>query len=296
MLTLAGRAASLLLAGAGLFWVMYMVPVVTRWQEESLSQVGARVAVLQFFPPDVLKALDDATAPFADARPCRPAEREGRTLIRIERSAPYLSAEAPESDDEEDNLANQADEQAAARQPAVPGQPPAAPAPKAAPDADPERLRMRAERLAATREAAYMTLRCNPYSSLSWTILAFVESQTGNDPERILTYAEMSDLTGPREKLTILRRLELVMPFFDRLDARQKERVGQQVRQLAREQRLFPAALLFIRATPAQRAFIVEQFGTLNQKDQKRIAGYIRRLGGYIDLPLVEPEGQRPWR
>ena len=296
MLRFAGRAVSIALAGAGLLWVAIMVPVISRWQEEDLSQVGGRVAVLQFFQPEILEALDNATSAFAEARPCRPAEREGRTLIRIERSAPYLNLGSPSSDDEEENIAEEADQQAAKSSP-IPGQPATAPAPpKAAAAEDPARRQMRIERLAATHAAALMTLRCNPYSSLTWTILAFVETQGDNNPERILAYVDMSDLTGPREKLTILRRVELLLPLFDRLDERQKARLGQQIRQLAQERALFPLALFVIRATPVQATFLVEQLSQLNEKHQKRVATYIRRLGGYIDLPLVEPEGQRPWR
>lgn len=139
-------------------------------------------------------------------------------------------------------------------------------------------------------------LRCNPYSTTSWTVLAWAELLTSQDPARIMPYFDMSYRTGPREMMAVLRRLELSTQLWDFLDDEHKELAWNHIRLLIQTELYNLAAYFYVIMPEPAKAFLTEKFKGLDQKDQIPLEEFIWRANGNIDLPQVPPRGTRPWR
>ena len=153
------------------------------------------------------------------------------------------------------------------------------------------------DRIDAIKDAARLSLGCNPYSSISWIMLAWANMfQDERDPTKILGYIDMSYVTGPREFVTLVRRIELWLQLWADLDTAQKARLGDQINLLARDEQYSVMALFYLSASPDAQAYLLERFSDLDRAGQNAVARIVRSEDGEISLPLVEPEGERPWR
>ena len=154
-----------------------------------------------------------------------------------------------------------------------------------------------AVRIQGIEDAARLSLRCNPHSSMSWTLLAWANMfKDERDVRKILRYTDMSYLTGPREFATVVRRIEVWLQLWDDLDAAHKAGVGDQVNLLAKSRQYSIMAFFYLSANTDAKAYLEERFGELDEAGQNAVARFVRAEDGDIALPLVAPEGERPWR
>lgn len=151
--------------------------------------------------------------------------------------------------------------------------------------------------LSGAQDAAERVLQCSPGSTLAWTLLAWIELIRHDDTPRLHSLLDMSYRTGPFESWSLVRRLEILLRLNTVLTEAEKAQLLSQVQWLLQFNLEAVVGEMYVNGGEAQRTMLREIFAKADQKGQRRIAQYIRGKGETpIDLPLVEPEGGRPWR
>lgn len=151
-------------------------------------------------------------------------------------------------------------------------------------------------RLAAATEAARASLACNPGSSRSWTILAWVEHIRNEDTPLLRTYLRKSYETGPFEGWALVRRMEILLALYPALDAAELANLQQAINRMIDLQMSEYIGEHYVSAKPEQRRLLRDLLAKAPERIQKRSSDVIRGEGDDIDLPLVAPLGSRPWK
>jgi len=152
------------------------------------------------------------------------------------------------------------------------------------------------QRLTAAADAARRSLTCNPNATVSWTILAWIEFIRNDDTPRLRALLDMSFRTGPFEGWALLRRVELMLHIFPTLDQPGVIQLSSQLNWLLSLGAAEVLAEQYLATGPAQQAYLRDIMATASERDQKRVAELVRQRGSDIVLPLVEPQGSRPWK
>lgn len=147
-----------------------------------------------------------------------------------------------------------------------------------------------------TVDAAKRSLACNPGSAVSWTILAWAEFIRNDSTPQLRAYLDMSYKVGPYVAWALLRRTELFLHIFPTLDAVALTQLRAQFDWLLARDGAEILAEQYMGTGEAQQAFMRDLLSDTTERNQKRVAEFIRRRGGDIVLPLVEPMGARPWK
>lgn len=143
--------------------------------------------------------------------------------------------------------------------------------------------------------AASRSLWCNPYSSQSWTILAWLEFLKNGGSPRFFQLLDLGYVTGPYEGWSLLRRVDLLLRLFPNIGPLELERLRTQMRGMMQTRAYMALATYYVGGNPELKKFLVEVFSTGDERDQQMIGRAVRMQHGDIDLPLMEPRGQRPW-
>lgn len=151
-------------------------------------------------------------------------------------------------------------------------------------------------RLTAAEEAARLSLACSPGSTISWTILAWVEHVRNEDTPLLRSYLDMSYRTGPYNGWGLVRRMELDLRLYPALNDNEKARLREALDWIILKQLTYVLGEQFLAGTPKQRDFLREVLSAAPEREQNRAAEFIRNNGQDIDLPLAEPLGSRPWK
>lgn len=150
--------------------------------------------------------------------------------------------------------------------------------------------------LSGAKEAIERVLACSPGSTLAWTLLAWIEQVRNDDTPHLRELVQMSFRTGPFEGWPLVRRLEIMLRFTAPLSETEKKQIADQSRWLLQFSLWNVLADFYMVGSDAQKDMLYPIFAEADRRTQKLIAQYIRQGGASIDLPLVEPEGNRPWR
>ena len=151
-------------------------------------------------------------------------------------------------------------------------------------------------RLTATEQAAKASLACSPGSPRAWTILAWIEHIRHEDTPLLRTYLRKSFQTGAYEGWPLIRRMEILLSLYPKLDPAELADLKQSVNWLAVKQWGEFVGELYLAAKPEARIVIRDVLAQAPERAQKRAADVIRNGGEDIDLPAVEPLGSRPWK
>lgn len=247
------RGACVALALLAIGWSIRFTPLLAESRMSGLEMVGRRLAVLDTYEPEFLKALDAASASHLERSPCLPLDLESLVLVRGADAGVALLGL-----DETVTVVSS---------------------------------------MRKVEDAAHLSLRCNPYSSMSWVMLAWAKMfEEQRDTKGILRDLDMSYRTGPREFATVVRRLELWLQLWEDLDESEKERVWGQIHGLIRGDQRQVVMIFYFSANEDAKAFLEERFASLDAPEQNMVGHWLRREGVDISLPLMDPEGDRPWR
>lgn len=151
-------------------------------------------------------------------------------------------------------------------------------------------------RLTRTEQAARAALACSPGSATAWTILAWVEHLRREDTPLLRTYLDLSYRYGPFEGWALVRRMEMLLALYPALDAQELARLRQAVDWIISGQMSEFLGEQYVTAKPAQRKALRDILAEAPEREQKKVAEFVRNSGEEIDLPLVEPLGSRPWK
>lgn len=152
------------------------------------------------------------------------------------------------------------------------------------------------KRLTATEQAAKASLTCSPGSPRAWTILAWIEHIRHEDTPLLRTYLRKSFQTGAFEGWPLIRRMEILLSLYPKLDSAELADLKQSVNWLAVRQWGEFVGEQYIAAKPEARIVIRDILAEAPERAQKRAADVIRNGGEDISLPAVEPLGSRPWK
>lgn len=150
--------------------------------------------------------------------------------------------------------------------------------------------------LTGAEKAARATLACSPGSTTAWTVLAWIEHLRHEDTPLLHTYLDRSYTTGPFEGWAMIRRMEILLALYPALSEKEQARLRQAVEWISSTGLGEFFADQYVTAKPTQRKALRDILADAPEREQKRAAEYIRRMGEDIDLPLVEPLGARPWK
>lgn len=150
--------------------------------------------------------------------------------------------------------------------------------------------------LSGAKEASERVLACSPGSTVAWTMLAWIEQVRNDDTPLLRELVQMSFRTGPYEGWALVRRLEIMLRFAAPLSETEKKQIADQCRWLLQISLWNVLAEFYMAGDDAQKDMLHPIFAEADRRTQKLIAQYIRQGGTSIDLPLIEPEGSRPWR
>lgn len=151
-------------------------------------------------------------------------------------------------------------------------------------------------RLNEAADAATRSLACNPASTISWTILAWIEFVRDEDASRLRSLLRMSYQTGPYEGWALVRRTEILLHILPTLDESSVVQLRNQLSWLLSISAVDVLAEQYMNGGPQQKDFLREVLLGASERDQKRVADVVWNNGGDIKLPLVEPRGSRPWK
>ena len=151
-------------------------------------------------------------------------------------------------------------------------------------------------RLTAAEAAAKASIACSPGSPRAWTILAWIEHIRHEDTPLLRTYLRKSYQSGPYEGWSLVRRMEILLVLYPKLDDAELADLKQSVNWLVVKQMSDFIGEHYISAKPDQRAILRDILAEAPERAQKRAAEIIRNGGEDIDLPMVEPLGTRPWK
>lgn len=149
--------------------------------------------------------------------------------------------------------------------------------------------------LSSTEAFARASVRCNPNSSVSWGVLATVEFIRNDNTPSFRSLINMSFKTGPMEFGAFQLRVPLLLSLYPNIDQPEREQLMRQLSWLIDVDAPIPVAEYYLASNQAQQTFLREIIATKPERDQKIIADRIRNGGRDIDLPLVPPQGSRPW-
>lgn len=152
------------------------------------------------------------------------------------------------------------------------------------------------KRLAAAEQAAKASIACSPGSPRAWTILAWIEHIRHEDTPLLRTYLRKSFRSGPYEGWALVRRLEILLALYPKLDASEMADLKQSVNWLAIKGMAEYIGEQYVSAKPESRVALRNILADTPERAQKRAAEVIRNGGEDIDLPAVEPLGSRPWK
>ncbi|MFG1274014.1 hypothetical protein [Xanthobacter flavus] len=152
------------------------------------------------------------------------------------------------------------------------------------------------KRLTKAQEAAKASISCSPTSTRAWTILAWVEHIRNEDTPLLRTYLRKSHSSGPLEGWSLVRRMEILLELYPKLDDEETANLKQAVNWLVTMGMSEFVGEHYISAKPEQRLFIRDILAAAPERMQKRAADIIRNGGEDIDLPMVEALGSRPWK
>ena len=94
----------------------------------------------------------------------------------------------------------------------------------------------------------------------------------------------------------MIRRMEILLALYPALSEKEQARLRQAVEWISSTGLGEFFADQYVTAKPTQRKALRDILADAPEREQKRAAEYIRRMGEDIDLPLVEPLGARPWK
>lgn len=151
-------------------------------------------------------------------------------------------------------------------------------------------------RLTAAEQAAKASIVCSPGSPRAWTILAWIEHIRHEDTPLLRTYLRQSFRSGPYEGWPLLRRTEILLALYPKLDQSELADLKQSVNWLAVKNLSEYIGEQYVAAKPEARLALRDILAEAPERVQKRAAEIIRNGGEDIDLPAVEPLGSRPWK
>ncbi|MFG1250518.1 hypothetical protein [Xanthobacter flavus] len=151
-------------------------------------------------------------------------------------------------------------------------------------------------RLAAAAQAAKASIACSPGSPRAWTVLAWIEHIRNEDTPLLRTYLRMSFRSGPYEGWALVRRMEILLALYPKLDASEMADLKQSVNWLASKDMAEYIGEQYVLTKPESRVALRNILAETHERAQKRAAEVIRKGGEDIDLPAVEPLGSRPWK
>lgn len=151
------------------------------------------------------------------------------------------------------------------------------------------------QRLTEAEASARRSAACNPYSGVSWTVLAWVEYIRNENTPRLASLLEMAYRTAPFEYWSLQLRINLLLYLYPKIDDEETRHLRRLLNWLLLNG--YPEALggYYVTSAAPQRGFIRDILAEAEERDQKIAAEVIRRRGEDIDLPLVPPQGSRPW-
>lgn len=152
------------------------------------------------------------------------------------------------------------------------------------------------ERLTAAEQAAKASVACSPGSPRAWTILAWIEHIRHDDTPDLRTYLRKSFRSGPYEGWSLVRRMEILLSLYPKLDESELADLKQSVNWLAVKDMAEYIGELYVATKPESRAALRDILAETPDRAQKRAAEVIRNGGEDISLPAVEPLGSRPWK
>lgn len=152
------------------------------------------------------------------------------------------------------------------------------------------------KRLSAAEQAARASIACSPGSPRAWTILAWIEFLRHEDTPLLRVFLRKSFRSGAYEGWSLVRRMEILLALYPKLDAEELSDLKQSLDWLATFNLSDFIGELYIGAKPEGRSVIAEVLSNAPERTQKRAASAIRSGGEDIDLPAVEPLGSRPWK
>lgn len=153
------------------------------------------------------------------------------------------------------------------------------------------------KRLTAAEQAGRASVSCSPGSPRAWTILAWIEYIRHEDTPLLRTYLRKSFRSGPYEGWSLVRRMEILLSLYPKLDKSELADLKQSVNWLAvQDMAEYIGEQYIANAKPEARAALRDILAETSERAQKRAAKVIRDGGEDINLPAVEPLGSRPWK
>ncbi|UDQ88149.1 hypothetical protein LJE71_17955 [Xanthobacter autotrophicus] len=152
------------------------------------------------------------------------------------------------------------------------------------------------KRLAAAEQAAKASIVCSPGSPRAWTVLAWIEHIRHEDTPLLRAFLRKSFRSGPYEGWAMVRRLEILLALYPKLDESEMADLKQSVNWLAIKGMAEYIGEQYVSAKLESRVALRNILADTPERAQKRAAEVIRNGGEDIDLPAVEPLGSRPWK